>query len=56
MKRTRRRPQLAVTTGAKGVVAHTGARLLCELADDLGLKRRALGGHGSHQKRRRGHD
>jgi hypothetical protein len=35
MKRTRRRPAIAVTTGAKGVVARAGARLLCDLADPL---------------------
>lgn len=31
------RPRLSVTTGGKGVVAHAGARLLCDLADELGL-------------------
>ncbi len=38
MKRTRASTRLAVTTGGKGVVAHAGARLLCDLADDLGLR------------------
>jgi len=56
MKRTRRRPALAVTTGAKGVVAHAGARLLCDLADDVGLTDELSGAMASTKKRRRGHD
>jgi hypothetical protein len=56
MKRTRRRPPLAVTTGAKGVVAHAGARLLCELADDLGLSDELSVAMAPTKKRRRGHD
>jgi hypothetical protein len=56
MKRTRRRPALAVTTGAKGVVAHAGARLLCDLADDVGLTGELSGAMASTKKRRRGHD
>jgi hypothetical protein len=56
MKRNAGRPNIVVTTGGKGVAAHAGARLLCELADELGL------GHGLSEamaptkKRRRGHD
>jgi len=56
MKRNASRPSVVVTTGGKGVAAHAGARLLCELADELGL------GHGLSEamaptkKRRRGHD
>ena len=37
MKRNARRPNVTVTTGGQGVVAHAGARLLCDLADELGL-------------------
>jgi hypothetical protein len=56
MKRTRRRPTLAVTTGAKGVVAHAGARLLCDLADDVGLTEELSGAMAPTKQRRRGHD
>jgi hypothetical protein len=56
MKRTRRRPALAVTTGAKGVVAHAGARLLCDLADDVGLTNELSGAMAPTKQRRRGHD
>ena len=45
-----------VTTGAKGVVAHAGARLLCELADDLGLTDALSGAMAPTKQRRRGHD
>jgi hypothetical protein len=56
MKRTRRRPALAVTTGAKGVVAHAGARLLCDLADDVGLTNELSAAMAPTKQRRRGHD
>ena len=56
MKRTRRRPAIAVTTGAKGVVAHAGARLLCDLADDVGLTDALSEAMAPTKKRRRGHD
>src|SRR5579863_3573920 len=56
MKRTRRRPAIAVTTGAKGVVAHAGARLLCDLADDVGLTETLSDAMSPTKKRRRGHD
>ena len=56
MKRTRRRPAIAVTTGAKGVVAHAGARLLCDLADDVGLTEALSDAMSPTKKRRRGHD
>jgi hypothetical protein len=36
MKRTHLRSSIALTTGAKGIVAHAGARLLYDLADDVG--------------------
>jgi hypothetical protein len=56
MKRTRLRPALAVTTGAKGVVAHAGARLLCDLADDMGLTDELSVAMAPTKQRRRGHD
>ncbi len=56
MKGTRRRPAIAVTTGAKGVVAHAGARLLCDLADDVGLTEALSDAMAPTKKRRRGHD
>lgn len=37
MKHSAGRPSLVVATGGRGVVAHAGARLLCEVADGLGL-------------------
>ena len=56
MKGTRRRPALAVTTGAKGVVAHAGARLVCDLADDVGLTDELSVAMAPTKMRRRGHD
>jgi hypothetical protein len=56
MKRTPRRPSIAVTTGAKGVVAHVGARLLCDLADDVGLTEELSCAMAPTKLRRRGHD
>jgi hypothetical protein len=56
MKRNRRRPAIGVTTGGKGVVAHAGARLLCDLADGVGLTEGLSEVMASTKKRRRGHD
>jgi len=56
MKRNRHRPALCVTTGGRGVVAHAGARLLCELADELGLTDGLSAAMAPTKKRRRGHD
>jgi len=56
MKRIRRRPAIGVTTGGKGVVAHAGARLLCELADGLDLTAGLSEAMAPTKKRRRGHD
>ncbi len=56
MKRTARRPSLMVTTGGKGVVAHVGARLLCELADELSLSEQLSAAMAPTKQRRRGHD
>jgi hypothetical protein len=56
MKRTARRPSVSVTTGGKGVVSHVGARLLCELADDLSLTEQLSVAMAPTKQRRRGHD
>jgi hypothetical protein len=56
MHRNHRRPALRVTTGAKGVVAHAGARLLCDLADGVGLTEGLSEAMAPTKQRRRGHD
>jgi hypothetical protein len=56
MKRNAGRPNIVVTTGGKGVVAHAGARLLCDLADELGLRHGLSAAMAPTKKRRRGHD
>jgi hypothetical protein len=56
MKRTAHRPSVSVTTGGKGVVSHVGARLLCELADDLSLTEQLSVAMAPTKQRRRGHD
>ncbi len=45
-----------MTTGGKGVVAHAGARLLCDLADELGLSTGLSTAMAPTKKRQRGHD
>ncbi len=55
MQRNRRRPAIGVTTGGKGAVAHAGARLLCDLADGVGLSD-GLSEAIATKKRRPGHD
>jgi hypothetical protein len=45
-----------VTTGGRGAVAHAGARLLCDLADDLGLTDGLSAAMAPTKQRRRGHD
>jgi hypothetical protein len=45
-----------VTNGGKGVVAHVGARLLCELADELSLTEHLSAAMAPTKRRRRGHD
>jgi len=45
-----------VTAGAKGVVSHAGSRLLCDLADDVGLTEALSEAMAPTKKRRRGHD
>ncbi len=56
MKRNARRPNVTVTTGGQGVVAHAGARLLCDLADELGLSGALSEAMAPTKQRRRGHD
>lgn len=56
MKGTHQRPGLVVTTGGKGIVAHAGARLLCDLADDLGLTDGLSEAMAPTKRRHRGHD
>ncbi len=56
MKGTHRRPSLVVTTGGRGIVAHAGARLLCDLADDLGLSDGLSTAMAPTKRRQRGHD
>ena len=56
MHRTHRRPGLVVTTGGKGIVAHAGARLLCDLADRLGLSGGLSEALAPTKRRRSGHD
>jgi Transposase DDE domain group 1 len=56
MQRNAGRPKIAVTTGGQGVAAHGGARLLCELAEELGLGRGLSEAMAPTKKRRRGHD
>ena len=56
MKITPSRPRLSVTTGGKGVVSHAGARLLVDLADELGLTEHLSLSMAPTKTRRRGHD
>ena len=56
MKRNAGRPNVVVTTGGRGVAAHAGARLLCDLADELGLGHGLSAAMAPTKKRRRGHD
>ncbi|HXZ61501.1 MAG TPA: IS1380 family transposase [Acidimicrobiales bacterium] len=56
MQRNARRPNLTVTTGGHGVVAHAGARLLCEVADALGLTEGLSGAMAPTKTRHRGYD
>ena len=56
MKRNAGRPNIVVTAGGKGVAAHAGTRLLCDLADELGLRQGLSEAMAPTKKRRRGHD
>jgi Transposase DDE domain group 1 len=56
VKRNASRPNVTVTTGGRGVVAHAGARMLCDLADELGLTGALSEAMAPTKQRRRGHD
>jgi len=56
MKRNSRRPRLSVTGAGKDVVGHAGARVLCDLADELGLTEALSAAMAATKQRRRGHD
>jgi hypothetical protein len=56
VKRNASRPNIVVTTGAQGVVSHAGARLLCDLADAVGLTEALSEAMAPTKKRKRGHD
>ena len=56
MKINPSRPRLSVTTGGKGVVSHAGARLLVDLADEVGLTEHLSVAMAPTKTRRRGHD
>lgn len=56
MKRNSTRPRLLVTGDAKHVVAHAGARVLCDLADEVGLTDGLSVAMAPTKQRRRGHD
>jgi len=56
MKRITRRPPVSVTGGGKDVVGHAGARVLCDLADELGLSGGLSAAMAPTKQRRRGHD
>jgi hypothetical protein len=56
MKAISARPRLSVTTGGRGAVAHVGARLLCDLADAVGLSQGLSASMAPTKVRRRGWD
>lgn len=56
VKRNRCRPRLRVSADGRGVVGHAGARLLSDLADQLGLTEGLSGAMAATKQRRRGHD
>ena len=56
MKRSTRRPRVLVTGGGKDVVGHAGVRVLCDLADELGLTEALSVAMAPTKQRRRGHD
>jgi hypothetical protein len=56
MKRNSTRPRLWVTGDGRNVVAHAGSRLLCDLADELGLTDGLSVAMAPTKRRRGGHD
>jgi len=56
MKRITRRPRVLVTGDGRDVVGHAGVRVLCDLADELGLTEGLSAAMAPTKQRRRGHD
>ncbi len=56
VKRNRRRPRLKVTGDGFGIVNHVGARLVADLADEVGLTAALSAAMAPTKQRRRGHD
>jgi hypothetical protein len=56
MQRNATRPRLVVTGDGKNVVGHVGSRLLCDLADELGLTEALSSAMAPTKQRCRGHD
>jgi hypothetical protein len=56
VKRNRCRPRLKVSADGRGVVGHAGARLLSDLADQVGLTAGLSVAMAPTKQRRRGHD
>ena len=56
MQRNSTRPRLLVTVDGKNVGGHAGSRLLCDLADELGLTDGLSAAMAPTKQRRRGHD
>jgi hypothetical protein len=56
VKRNRSRPRLKVSADGENVVGHVGARLLSDLADELGLTGALSAAMAATKQRRRGHD
>ena len=56
MKRNATRPRLVVTGDGRNVVGHAGARMVCDLADVLGLTDGLSTAMAPTKQRRRGHD
>lgn len=56
MHHTTRRPRIHVTTGGDQIVSHVGARLLADLADQVGLTAELSAALASTKQRRRGPD
>lgn len=56
MKRNSTRPRLCVTGDGRNVVGHAGARMVCDLADALGLTDGLSVAMAATKQRRRGHD
>ncbi len=56
VNRNRRRPRLKVTGDGTGIVNHVGARLVADLADQVGLTSALSAAMAPTKQRRRGHD